>query len=152
MYRCVTAGTWRLSPMLVNGHSKEAQAMWSARDALVLKWVALIAGHQLPQHDSCMHLWGKGVRMSLSLVAEAMHRGRFRFVHRTDIRGYYQHIRKSQVINLVNRYVSSPVYQDLIRQYVHYSVEKGGEIRTPQTGIPRGCSLSLLIGEPAALY
>lgn len=85
MYRCVTAGTWRLSPMLVNGHSKEAQAMWSARDALVLKWVALIAGHQLPQHEACMHLRGRGGRMSLSQVAEAMHPGRFRFIHRTDI-------------------------------------------------------------------
>ncbi|MCW0309558.1 reverse transcriptase domain-containing protein [Pantoea ananatis] len=50
------------------------------------------------------------------------------------------------MINLLNRYVSAPVCQDLIHQYVHDSVEKGGEIWTPQTGIPRGCSLSPLIG------
>lgn len=31
-------------------------------------------------------------------------------------------------------------------QYAHYSVEDGGQIHTPVTGIPRGCALSPLIG------
>jgi len=31
-------------------------------------------------------------------------------------------------------------------QYVHYSVESGGEICTPVNGIPRGCALSPLVG------
>lgn len=41
LYRTVTAGRYRLSPMMVCGEGKNAKAMWSAADALVLKWVAL---------------------------------------------------------------------------------------------------------------
>lgn len=120
--------------------------MWSARDALVLKWVALHVGHQLPQHDACMHLQGRASRKSLSQVADAIQRNRFCFVHRTDIRGYYEHIQKHQVINQVNQRGSAPVHRELIRQYVYYSVESGSEIRTPRHGILRGCALSPLIG------
>lgn len=36
--------------------------------------------------------------------------------------------------------------RNLIRQYVFYCVEDGGEIYTPETGIPRGCVLSPLLG------
>ncbi|WP_231748320.1 reverse transcriptase domain-containing protein [Burkholderia sp. ABCPW 14] len=120
--------------------------MWSAPDALVLKWVALQVQHQLPQHEACTHLKGAGVRASLRLVSEALRSGIYRFVHRTDIRGYYEHIRKPEVMALVNRHVPDPVCRELIYQYLHYSVEQGGEIHTPAYGIPRGCALSPLIG------
>jgi len=46
----------------------------------------------------------------------------------------------------VERFVSSPILQRLIRQYLHYSVEHGGEFITPTSGICRGCALSPLIG------
>ncbi|WP_261161852.1 reverse transcriptase domain-containing protein [Serratia fonticola] len=82
----------------------------------------------------------------MSKVAEALSHDRYRFMHRTDIRGYYAHIRKEQVMAQVNRYVTDPVYRDLIEQYVFYSIERGGEISTPLRGIPRGCALSPLIG------
>jgi len=146
LYNRVTGGQYRLSPMLIQGRGSKAQAMWSAHDALVLKWVSLQIQHQLPQHEACMHLRGKGVRMSLSEVSEIRRDNRLRFVHRTDVRGYYQHIQKHQVMNQVNRYVTDPVCRDLIQQYVYYSVEDGGDIRTPRAGIPRGCALSPLIG------
>ncbi|WP_217480779.1 reverse transcriptase domain-containing protein [Enterobacter chuandaensis] len=146
LYRRVTEGRYRLSPMLIQGRGHMAQALWSARDALVLKWVSLQVQSQLPQHEACMHLRGRGVRMSLREVSETLRDGWCRFVHRTDIRGYYQHIQKHQVMNQVRRYVTDPVCCDLIQQYVYYSVEDGGDIRTPLNGIPRGCALSPLIG------
>ncbi|HGX2760712.1 TPA: reverse transcriptase domain-containing protein [Salmonella enterica subsp. enterica serovar Newport] len=68
------------------------------------------------------------------------------FVYRTDIRGYYRHIRKQQVYSQFCRYITDPILQGLFRQYVYYSVEDGGEIYTPDTGIARGCSLSPLVG------
>jgi len=34
----------------------------------------------------------------------------------------------------------------LLDQYLYYSVEDGGEIRAPETDIPRGCALSPLTG------
>src|SRR5690606_17597780 len=100
-------GRYRLSPMLITGRGKQARAMWSARDALVLKWVSLKIQDILPQHPSCMHLRGKGTRLSLRQVRVALSTGRFRFVHRTDIRGYYEHMRKPQIIHQVNRCVTS---------------------------------------------
>lgn len=132
--------------MLVTGRGKNALAIWSATDALVLKWVALNVQGLLPQSDVCMHLRGKGSRYSLTQLRDARQHCAYRFVHRTDIRGYYAHIRKNQVVNQVNRYVLNPVLADLIHQYVHYSVEHAGEIHTPVYGIPRGCALSPLIG------
>lgn len=146
LFRCVTAGRYRLSPMLITGRGQDARAIWSASDALVLKWVALRIQHLLPQHEACMHLTGGGVVKSVARVSEALKTQRYCFVHRTDIRGYYAHILKPQVVAQVERWVTDPVLQALVRQYVYYSVERGGEIHTPAKGIPRGCSLSPLIG------
>lgn len=132
--------------MMVYGRGTEARAQWSARDALVLKWVALHVQPLLPQPEGCMHLRGAGVRFSLRQVSAALSSQQYRYVHRTNIRGYYAHIRKPQVLSQVARFITDPVKVGLIRQYVHYSVEWGGEFHTPQNGIPRGCALSPLIG------
>lgn len=147
LYTSVVCGDYQLSPMqVVSGRKKqEGRVLWSARDALVLKWVSLHVESQLPGRKSCMHLRGRGVRKSLNAVSQALARENFRFVHRTDIRGYYENINKSQVISLVNRFVKNEVHQSLIKQYVYYSVEYGGEFHTPRQGIPRGCALSPLI-------
>src|SRR5690606_2921105 len=67
-FQQVISGRYRLSPMLITGRGKQARAMWSARDALVLKWVSLKIQDILPQHPSCMHLRGKGTRLSLRQV------------------------------------------------------------------------------------
>ncbi|HEY3987421.1 RNA-directed DNA polymerase [Cedecea sp.] len=148
LYRDVVTGSYRLSPMLVHRtkSGQESVAMWSAQDALVLKWVSLQIQGLMPRRSSCMHLRGGGGRKCLRLVAGALCSGRYRFVHRTDIRGYYGHIIKSQVISQIDRFIPDPVHRALIAQYVHYSVESGGEIYTPTLGIPRGCALSPLIG------
>lgn len=86
LYRTVKGGRWRLSPMQVCGRGKNAKAMWSAADALVLKWVALKVENWLPRPEACHHLKGKGVRHSLREVSEALCSGRYQFVHRTDNR------------------------------------------------------------------
>lgn len=121
--------------------------MWSARDALVLKWVALKLAPQLPFHDHCLHIKGRGGRhKSIKEVAQALQNGCYRFVFRTDVKGYYQHIIKEQVFWHIKQHISCPVLTEIVRQYLWYSVEYGGEIYTPETGISRGCSLSPLIG------
>jgi hypothetical protein len=146
MYRDVTAGRYQLSPMQIAGRGEDAMVMGSAADALVLKWVALRVEGGLPRPEPCHHLRGKGVRHSLRAVSHALGSGKYAFVHRTDIRGYYEHIRRDQLVSLIQHRVADPVCRDLMKQYVHYSVEDGGEIRTPANGIPRGCALSPLVG------
>ena len=79
-------------------------------------------------------------------MAACLQHEEWRFVYRTDIRGYYRHIRKQQVLSQINWRVQSPILRDLLKQYLYYSVEDGGEIHTPITGISRGCALSPMIG------
>ena len=127
-------------------------AVWSAADALVLKWVALQVQHLLPVHANCMHVGGRGgTGAMVRSLWEHVRSGRYSFVCRTDIRGYYRHIRKDAVSRMVERHVGDPVLSDLLEQCVRYSVEYGGEFRTPAEGIGRGCALSPLIGA-ALLY
>lgn len=94
----------------------------------------------------CMHVKGRGILHTVRSVAEALRSGEYAFVYRTDIRGYYRHIRKQKAMEMAERHVSSPVLRDLIRQYLWYSTECGGEIHKPATDICRGCALSPLVG------
>lgn len=122
-------------------------AQWSAADALVLKWCALHIDGKLPVHDRCEHRRGNGGYVSsVRRVREALLSDDYGFVFRTDIRGYYRHIRKKQLWLQVSRFVTDKRILPLIRQYLWYCTENGGEFRTPEKGIPKGCSLSPLMG------
>jgi len=147
MLKHVLCGTYRLSPMLVVGRGSESQPLWTSRDAVVLKFLALELQAVLPAHSLCSHVKGHGgVYGSVFRVGEVLRRGSMKFVFRTDIRGYYENIRKTSVMDLGRRYIDSPAYLRLYSQYVHYSVESKGLIYTPRQGICRGCSLSPMIG------
>ncbi|WP_421512477.1 reverse transcriptase domain-containing protein (plasmid) [Enterobacter sp. JS8-1] len=115
--------------------------MWSAADALVLKWAALTVAPQLSVHPRCLHLQG-GAHRAVSQVAEQLSTGRWQYVYRTDIRGYYRHIRKDMAWQVWQENTRDPACLNLIHQYLHYSTEQAGVIHTPATGIPRGCALS----------
>lgn len=147
LYRRMRSGNYRLQPMQLYRQRDRSWVQWSAQDALVLKWVTLQEKNQLPTHQRCVHLKGRGGgRQSVGQVWRVLTGGDYAFVYRTDIRGYYRHIRKAQALNLVQQHLDDPVLTDLIEQYLYYSVEDGGEIFTPQQGICRGCALSPLIG------
>lgn len=162
-------GGYRLSPLQLCGRGEQRKAVWGAQDALVLKWVALSLQSQLPLHASCEHIAGHGGgRQSIERLhglltttdperqadpekkteqesATATSRT-YRWVCRTDIRGYYRNINKATLLSQVKRHVSAPVLCDLVEQYLHYTVEDGGTFHTPEKGISRGCSLSPLMG------
>jgi RNA-directed DNA polymerase len=147
LYQRVLRGAYRLSPLRIKGRRHDEKvAVWSACDALVLKWLALQIAGRFPQYPNCHSVKGAGIRHSLRTVAEAYYSGRYAFVYRTDIKGYYQHIRKTDVLELISHYVPEPELRQIIEQYLYYSVEQGGEFRTPASGISRGCPLSPLIG------
>ncbi|ECA1950138.1 transposase [Salmonella enterica subsp. enterica serovar Virchow] len=151
----VLRGEYRLSPLQVHRSRQgpcEAVALWCAADALVLRWVSLMVQNSLPVQENCTHVAGHRAgrdalrQISLHLQAGMTH------VWRTDIRGYYRHISKVQLYHHVCRYVDSPVLRGLIKQYIGYSVEQGGEFHTPAAGISRGCSLSPLLGASFLWY
>lgn len=147
LLQTVLQGGYQLSPLQVIGRRRaDAIALWGAQDALVLKWVAIRIAPYLPVHRLCHHLKGMGCHRSLQAVAKALHEGDYNFVYRTDIRGYYRNIPKSQLAGMVRRWVTDSVLCDLTLQFLHYSVEDGGEFFTPESGISRGCALSPLLG------
>lgn len=145
--RQVEHGDYRLAPMqVIHRRDGDALVMWSAADAMVLKWVALRITQHLPLHPRCHHLKGFGCHHSLKTVAAGLKEGRWRFVYRTDIQGYYHHIRKLQLAQLIRKWVPDPVLCALTVQFIYYSLEEGGRFYTPLTGISRGCALSPLLG------
>ncbi|ALL40508.1 transposase (plasmid) [Serratia marcescens] len=141
------AEEYRLSPMQVHRWRNKRWVQWSAHDALVLKWVAMQVVDQLPRDTHCHHLKGHGgVSGSTQCVSSAWMGGEWRYVYRTDIRGYYQHILKHQVAGQLLWNIEDVVCRRLCLQWLHYSVEDGGEIVTPEKGICRDSALSPLIG------
>lgn len=147
LFHTVTSGKYRLSPMLVHRNLGRSWVQWCASDALVLKWVTLQIAALLPVHPRCAHIKGHGGgKTSISVVWEQLQSTEYRFVYRTDIRGYYQHIQKPQVLSLIHRWVKEPILIDLVKQYLYYTVEDCGEFHSPEKGICRGCALSPLIG------
>ncbi|MGP0836049.1 hypothetical protein [Serratia sp. CY85251] len=131
----VLAGEYRLSPMQVYRRRNKSWVQWSAHDALVLKWVAIQIEEQLPRNTSCHHLKGHGgVVGSTQRVSSAWRCGEWRYVYRTDIRGYYRHILKCQVAGQLHWHIEDAVCRNLCLQWLYYSVEDGGEIVTPEKG------------------
>ena len=153
IWQQVDNGEYRLlPPQLIRTGKQDDIVLWSAADALVMKWVALEIKDQLPLQSRCVHTVGhRGGRDSLAEITQTLAQGA-RFVWRTDIRGYYRHIRKEQLWHHVCRFVSSSVLLNIIKQYIWYTVEHGGEFFTPQGGICRGSALSPLLGASFLWY
>ncbi|MEA5217575.1 reverse transcriptase domain-containing protein [Enterobacter cloacae] len=143
-------GQYRLSPVQVVGRGAERRMIWCAWDALVVKWVALQIAPRLPLHVRCEHVKGHGGgAASVARLSAALQQGEYPWVMRTDVLGYYGSLDKTLLLKQVDRHVPPGVLNDLVHQYVHYTVELGGTFYTPETGICRGCALSPLMG---ALY
>ncbi|EEA7260294.1 hypothetical protein TM79_004846 [Salmonella enterica subsp. enterica] len=145
--RSLHAGTYRFQPLSLVSRADGSQvAVWSSADALVIKCLTLYLENVLPVSRWCEHLRGHGGgRASVRQTHARLLSGRYPFVFRTDIRGYYARISKPLLYEQLCRYVSSPVLRDLLSQFLHYSVEDGGEFHTPLRGIPRGSALSPLL-------
>lgn len=142
----LTCNTYRLSALQVTGRGRDAKAVWSAQDAVVLKWVAMQLQAILPVHPLCEHHKGHGGgKRSVQRMHGSLQREGWQYVCRTDIQGFYAHIRRGPLMRQLKRHVQDPVLLDLVRQYLHYSVERGGEFHTPAKGICRGCALSPLL-------
>lgn len=142
-------GEYRLQPMLLTKKRpyQDRQVMWGAQDALVLKWTSLLITPHLDLHPRCEHVKGHGGGpQSVQRMAQAIKTHGYAWVCRTDVKGYYQHIRKDRLMAQVRQQIPDPVLQALIHQYVQYTVEDGGEFYTPASGIARGCALSPLMG------
>ena len=121
-------------------------ALWSSEDALVLKMLTQVLQPLLPCHRLCVHSKGHGgSKRSIQVTHDRINSGRFVFVLRTDIKGYYAQINKHQLLAQLAAIIPCKVIINLLSQYLFYSVEEGGNFHTPDKGISRGCALSPLM-------
>ncbi|MGQ8704361.1 reverse transcriptase domain-containing protein, partial [Serratia marcescens] len=143
----INRGQYHFSPLqIIKKASGESIALWSSRDALVLKMLTGALETQLPVHPLCEHTKGHGGgRQSPLGVHRHLKVHGTPYVFRTDIKGYYAAINKSRLYDQLTHHVTHPVLLNLLWQFLHYSVEDGGRFHTPRKGISRGAPLSPLL-------
>ncbi len=151
MQQTLLAGAYEFSPLaelrLPDGDIRQ---LWCARDALVLKAMALVLGDSLEPalSDRCFHVKGHGG--AKAAVREALEQlGPEVFVMKSDVKGYYASIDHDVLYDLVQEYVPDPLVCRLVWQYMRRTICYGGNYWDITRGISLGCPLSPLM---AALY
>ncbi len=144
------AGTYTFQPLQERRFHGESLELWSARDALVLKALALVLSRHLEPRLSprCYHLAGRGgAKAAVRAVSEALNKQVV--VMKSDVKDYYASMDHWILFAQVQQYVTDNLVLRLIRGYLKRTVCLGENYREVQRGICIGCPLSPLMG---ALY
>jgi RNA-directed DNA polymerase len=140
------AGRFRFGPLsVVTKADGEVLHLWSARDALVLKALALVVGQQLSLSPRCVHVKGHG---GLKAAVQEMQQRLADYGHvlRTDVKGFYESIDQSILLAQLAAQIDDPLMRGLLGQAIQRTVERVGLYWDIRTGISRGCPLSPLLG------
>ena len=119
--------------------------LFSARDALLFKALALVLASRLSFSRNCTHLKGNGGgKGAVRRVWRQLKR--HRFVIRTDVKSDYASIDHQCLIERLSRVIHDRRVLNLIEQYLRRTAERGGLFWESDRGIPLGCPLSPIIG------
>jgi RNA-directed DNA polymerase len=144
--RELQAGSFRFSLLTrITLKDGEETDLWSARDALVLKALALVLGKHLPVSSRCTHVKGHGGAKN-AVRAVRDHLPDNRFVLRTDVKSYYASIDHLMLLDQLAVHIKDRRVLNLIGQYLRRTYEWGGTFWDYEKGISLGCPLSPLIG------
>ena len=140
------AGSYRFSLLsrvtLENGDETD---LWSARDALILKALALVLAKHLPVSRRCTHLKGNGgAKYAVREVRDHLRSNRF--VLRTDVKSYYASIDHLMLLDQLAVHIKDRRVLNLVGQYLRRTSERRGSFWDYEKGISLGCPLSPLIG------
>ena len=138
-------GTYRFDPLSrITKANGDIIHVWSARDALVLKALAIVLGNVLPLSPRCTHIKGHGgAKAAVRAVADALPANTF--VMRTDVKSFYESIDQYLLIDALAIYVHDRFVLNLLWQVMRRSVTWGGLYKDCEQGISRGCPLSPLL-------
>ncbi len=127
--RDLRAGVYRFAIMTrYVRESVEEIELWSARDSLVLKALALVLGGVLQIPESCVHVKGRGgLKGAVRAVRRAV--GKNTFVCRTDVRSYYASIDHLKLQSRLADHVKDRGVLSLLWQSMQRSSERGGVMR-----------------------
>ena len=145
--------SYRLSPVRrVLTAAGERLECWEPQDSLMLR---LLAEHLQPVllpalSSHCHHMKGRGgIKRAVHQVRQTIETGDYRFVARSDAKGYYANIQHTRLLELLRVHCREAWVLDLASQYCGRTLEQDGYYHTLTKGISLGCPLSPLMG---ALY
>ena len=109
---------------------KHTTFLWDARDALVLKAIAIYLESELKPilSDRIFHLAGtkenkKGSKAAVRAVFDAV--PEYHFVLRTDVKGYYASIDHDLLFEQAKKVVKDPFLRRLIKDFLEHTVCDG---------------------------
>jgi RNA-directed DNA polymerase len=99
--------------------------LWTARDAVVIKALALVLPAHLPLSPRCTHLKGHGgLKYAVREVLKAL--PQHRFVLKTDVRSYYASIDHQILMDRLAVHIADRQVLNLIGQSLQRCAERGG--------------------------
>ncbi|MFT5658175.1 MAG: RNA-directed DNA polymerase [Gammaproteobacteria bacterium] len=108
----------------------------------------LMANHlraSLPLSSRCTHIKGHGgLKQTIVEIQNGL--SDYRYVCKTDVKGFYESINQYLLVEMINDRVSDPDLRHYLYQTMHRCVEFGGDYRDINQGISRGCPLSPILG------
>ena len=125
----------------------ETIALWSSQDASIIKVLTGIIQEKLEPFllKTCYHL--KGHRGLKGAVRDVMkHLTKYKFFCKTDVHSYYDSIDHYTMLMKLHDYIVGQTIIGYVWQFLNRCVEWGGLYRDIKKGIPRGSSLSPLLG------
>lgn len=128
-------------------------SLWSSQDMIALKLIAQALGLRMKDliSPSCYHVQGHGgLKKAVVHTHEAL--PRYKYVFRTDIKGYYESINFESLTAIIETYVSHPALLTLIRRALRRTETRGGIFYDyDEKGLPMGSPLSPILGAIALI-
>ena len=125
----------------------ETIALWSSSDALIIKVLTGIIQEKLKPFllKTCYHLKGHGgLKGAVRDVMKQL--PRYKFFCKTDVHSYYDSIDHYNLLMKLHDYIDDRIIIGYVWQFLNRCVEWGGLYQEIKRGIPRGSSLSPLLG------
>ena len=140
-------GGYRFSPLRRYVIQGEAVDVWGAQDALVLKAMTIVLEKYLNPllSQRCYHISGRGgLKGAVRSVQSGLRPGQFFF--RSDVLSYYASLDHDIIRQQFAEVISDKTVLTLLDGFLNHLIDKDGLLIENKKGVPRGSSLSPLIG------
>jgi hypothetical protein len=128
-------------------------SLWNSQDMIALKLITQALYQRISPYlpKSCYHVKGHGgLKKAVVHTYEVL--PQYKYVMRTDIKGYYDSINFNVVFTIIESYVKHPVLLKLLRKACHRTETTGGHFyEYHHKGMPKGSPLSPLMGAIALM-